>query len=112
MCWFEGIVTTIAGNSKQGNKDGKGTLATFQRLAGIVSDIEGNLFVTDFGKDRIRKISKEGKKFEQSVLFSHSLNCDISPMLQESWAQLQGAQGVMQMEWEQKQCSTIHIKLL
>ncbi len=76
-------MTTIAGNSKQGNKDGKGTLATFQYPAGIVSDIEGNLFVTDWGNHRIRKISKEGKKFEQSLLFSHSLNCDISPMLQE-----------------------------
>ena len=82
MCSFEGIVSTIAG-SHPGNEDGKGTLARFQQLAGIVSDIEGNLFVTDFGNDRIRKISKEGKKFEQFVLFSHSLNCDISPMLQE-----------------------------
>jgi len=60
MCSFEGIVSTIAGNSKPGNEDGKGTLATFQYPAGIVSDIEGNLFVTDVGNDRIRKISKEG----------------------------------------------------
>jgi len=60
MCSFEGIVSTIAGNSKHGNKDGKGTLATFLLPAGIVSDIEGNLFVTDDGDHRIRKISKEG----------------------------------------------------
>jgi len=56
----EGIVTTIAGNSKPGNEDGKGTLATFGLLTGIVSDIEGNLFVTDYGNNRIRKITKEG----------------------------------------------------
>jgi len=57
----EGIVTTIAGNSNPlGNEDGKGTLATFRHPAGIVSDIEGNLFVTDLGKHRIRKITKEG----------------------------------------------------
>jgi len=32
----EGVVSTIAGNSKPGNKDGKGTLATFQQPIGIV----------------------------------------------------------------------------
>jgi len=60
MCSFGGIVSTIAGNSKQGNEDGKGTLATFQQPSGIVSDLEGNLFVTDLGNDTIRKITKEG----------------------------------------------------
>ena len=50
-------VTTIAGQAGvSGSTDGQGTNATFDYLNGITIDSQGNLYVTDNGKDTIRKI--------------------------------------------------------
>ncbi len=54
-----GVVTTIAGGT-QGENDGTGTAAQFYRPYGIVSDLNGNLYVADTFNHRIRKISTTG----------------------------------------------------
>jgi DNA-binding beta-propeller fold protein YncE len=55
-------VTTIAGGSESGFKDGVGTEALFDEPHGVVIDAFGNIIVTDMGNNRIRKIT---------VCFSH-----------------------------------------
>lgn len=54
-----GVVTTLAG-SMQGFSDGAGTVALFKAPQSIVIDSAGNLFVTDQGNHRIRKIDTAG----------------------------------------------------
>jgi sugar lactone lactonase YvrE len=58
-----GVVTTLAGSpSASGFADGTGTEARFwvNGLSAIDADIHGNLYVTDNGNTRIRKISPGG----------------------------------------------------
>jgi hypothetical protein len=53
-----GQVSTIAGSSIRGLKDGPATTATFTDIAGLTIDGHGNLFVTD--QDLIRMITPAG----------------------------------------------------
>lgn len=55
-----GNVTTIAGTGAYGSADGPGATATFCRPNAIARDASGNLYVTDTGNNRIRKISPAG----------------------------------------------------
>lgn len=55
-----GMVTTLAGNLVQGNKDGKGPGAKFSSPSGITIDRSGNLYVTDQVNNNIRKITPDG----------------------------------------------------
>ncbi|SHM81458.1 NHL repeat-containing protein [Chitinophaga jiangningensis] len=64
---FTRTVTTIAGNGKAGYANGKGTEAMFNfngegwyRGAGIVTDNDLNVYVTDVGNHCIRKIDTAG----------------------------------------------------
>jgi sugar lactone lactonase YvrE len=52
-----GAVTTLAGNGTAGYVDGNGAFAEFNQPAGIARDGSGNLYVTDFGNNCIRKIT-------------------------------------------------------
>lgn len=59
----DGNVTTLAGggvSNQTGYVDGNGTTARFGVLNGIVIDSDGNLFVSDIGNRRIRKITSNG----------------------------------------------------
>ena len=55
-----GNVTTIAGTGQAGSSDGQGTSAGFNYPVGIVTDGNGNLFVTDNGYGTIRMITSAG----------------------------------------------------
>jgi len=54
-------VTTIAGvNGIIGSTDGNGNVAKFKSPADIAADKSGDLYVTDFGNDTIRRLSPVG----------------------------------------------------
>jgi sugar lactone lactonase YvrE len=52
-----GSVSTIAGGSTAGYRDGEGTIARFALPSGLAIDEEGNIYVADANNNRIRKIS-------------------------------------------------------
>ena len=52
----KGNVSTYAGTGEAGNKDGDSKVATFSQPAGAYVDNEGNVFIADWGGNKIRKI--------------------------------------------------------
>lgn len=55
-----GVVSTFAGGSTAGTTDGNGTSARFNMPTGLSADQAGNVYVADFGNNRIRKITPAG----------------------------------------------------
>jgi sugar lactone lactonase YvrE len=56
----DGYVTTVAGKKAKGATDGKGSAASFSHPSGITVDRYGNLYVSDAGNNKIRKIAPDG----------------------------------------------------
>lgn len=72
----EGVVTTIAGGI-DGFADGAGTEAAINRGRGLVADKDGNVYISDSGNRRIRKMTTSGWKLEgnpRDQLGNHSVN--------------------------------------
>ncbi|GEM_PF-645252 len=55
-----GVVTTLAGSGSRVTVDGTGTEASFFNLNGIDVDDEGNVYVAEYSRGTIRKITPEG----------------------------------------------------
>jgi sugar lactone lactonase YvrE len=55
-----GLVTTLAGNGTSGSTDGTGTAASFTEPLGIALTSTGNLYVADYGNQKIRKVTMAG----------------------------------------------------
>jgi hypothetical protein len=55
-----GVVSTIAGSGSQGTADGVGSKASFGGVAGIALDSTGNIYVADYGVNKIRIITSAG----------------------------------------------------
>jgi hypothetical protein len=55
-----GVVTTITGSAGTGFQDGNVSVAKFDQPNGICIDPQGNLYVTDYNNNRIRKITPAG----------------------------------------------------
>jgi hypothetical protein len=54
------VVTTFAGSGSAALTDGTGTAAAFNGPSDITIDPSDNLYITDYGNDRIRKITPAG----------------------------------------------------
>ena len=54
------VVTTLAGNTESGSKDGVGPDASFYRPSGLAVDSKGNIFVADQFNNSIRRITPGG----------------------------------------------------
>ena len=56
-----GNVNTLAGKGVEGSSDGIGTSSSFKNPSGVVLDSVGNIYVTDSGNNKIRKIVIPGR---------------------------------------------------
>ncbi|PKV50335.1 NHL repeat-containing protein [Aquimarina sp. MAR_2010_214] len=54
------VVTTLAGSGVSGSANGTGTAARFSTPRGIAVDASGNVYVSDYGNHRIRKVTSAG----------------------------------------------------
>ncbi|WP_438422715.1 cadherin domain-containing protein [Aquimarina macrocephali] len=55
-----GVVTTLAGSGISGSANGTGTAARFNGPRGVAVDASGNVYVSDYGNHRIRKVTPTG----------------------------------------------------
>ena len=55
-----GVVSTLAGTTVSGNADGSGNGARFYAPASVAADNKGNIYVSDAGNNKIRKIVQTG----------------------------------------------------
>lgn len=55
-----GVVTTLAGQINAGSNDGTGRGASFNWPTGVAVDANGNVYVADYGNNKIRKITPGG----------------------------------------------------
>jgi len=55
-----GVVSTVAGSGAQGSTNGVGMYSSFSSPMGITLDSTGNIYVSDYGNNLIRKITTNG----------------------------------------------------
>ncbi len=55
-----GLVSTFAGSGSAGSADGAGAAASFHLPGGIAIDAAGNLYIGDYGNNKVRKITPGG----------------------------------------------------
>ena len=55
-----GAVTTLAGNGTATWADGTGDVASFNQPISSATDMNGNIYIADFGNNRVRKVSPTG----------------------------------------------------
>ena len=65
-----GLVSTIAGNTA-GFADGQGNNAQFNFPTQLAFDSSGNIFVTDYRNNKIRKITATGLVSTIAVSYTH-----------------------------------------
>jgi NHL repeat/Beta-propeller repeat len=77
--WY---VSTVAGSGTAGFADGDSTLAEFSNAQCIAIDQQGNLFVSDLGNQRIRKITpgRQVTTWTDDSIASLSLTSNINPV--------------------------------
>jgi gliding motility-associated-like protein len=56
----QGVVTTLAGNGTIASIDGRGTTASFDDPQELILDSKDNIYVADYGGNKIRKITTAG----------------------------------------------------
>jgi hypothetical protein len=54
VCFSNGMVTTLAGQTNAGAVDAAGTNATFRTPVGLAQDTNGNVYIADWGNNAIR----------------------------------------------------------
>jgi hypothetical protein len=59
-CGVCAVVTTMAGGTMQSYVDGTGTVARFNNPSGIAFDLNGNLIITDYKNNLIRRVTLAG----------------------------------------------------
>jgi len=90
---LRGTISTVAGTGKRGFS-GDGGPATRAKLAhpyGVVVDGRGNVYIGDYGNNRVRKVSPRGKITTFAGSRNYGLAGDRGPATR---AQLSGPQGV------------------